>query len=165
MRASSKESSSGGGILSSITSGLNAKKSFIKGFLSRGASREKSEPHINKSVNLQSTSNANQQRTNSLIGIGQQNMRENKGSIAMMMALKNQKNNTGSQTKIGKNYPGEESMKAVNKSYSLNRAFGKDITNKILNSSGAVALPNQTEHSMKPRMSIRGGDAGRKPRD
>jgi len=57
------------------------------------------------------------------------------GSKFMAMNFKNH-----GRPSSGKNNNKEPTH--VNKSYSMNRQFGKDITNKILNSSGAVALPN-----------------------
>lgn len=60
----------------------------------------------------------------------------------------------------------QETAIPVNRSFAVNRAFGQDITHKILNSSGAVALPNQGGNDLskdKIRESLRGPQAGRKP--
>ena len=37
----------------------------------------------------------------------------------------------------------KETEAHVTRSFSVNRAFGKDITNKVLNNTGAVSIPNQ----------------------
>jgi hypothetical protein len=60
----------------------------------------------------------------------------------------------------------KETDAPVSRSFSVNRAFGKDITNKVLNSTGAVTIPNQGGKGLQPSMDsdkpreIRGGSQG-----
>ena len=62
-----------------------------------------------------------------------------------MMAFKNSKQNISQSGKhtgiIGNDIPKEGNQNPiVTRSFSVNRAFGKDITNKVLNQSGAAAI-------------------------
>ena len=87
------------------------------------------------------------------------------------MAFKNSKNlsqsNKNGIVKTEQTDPGNASGNLASRSFSVNtRVFGKDITNKVLNSTGAVAIPNQTEtQSMKTRQSMYSnhGQLNRKP--
>lgn len=85
--------------MSGVLNGIS-KKSFFKGFLTRGTSKDSS---VNKSLNM----------TN--VGIN------------MMKKPVSGKHDVPQST--------------TNRSYgSVNRAFGKDITHKVLNSSGAAVI-------------------------
>jgi hypothetical protein len=85
--------------VSGVLNGIS-KKSFFKGFLTRGGSKEST---VNKSLNM----------TNA--------------GINMMKKPVNSKLDVPYSTS--------------NRSYqSVNRAFGKDITHKVLNSSGAAVI-------------------------
>lgn len=125
MRASSNNDKSSGlasaslGVINSITSGIN-KKQFFKGFLGRGSS-QKNESKTNKSLNPNGT---HSQRTNSFLGT---TALSNMQSAAMNMMFKNKN-------------PGDKEIETSNRNYS--RHFGKDITNKVLNSSGGLSMHN-----------------------
>lgn len=91
-----------------------------------------------------SNGNSASHRAGSLIGAGTSHLT----NVAMnMMAFKNNKNTVSStQNASGINISNQNEKVnqreegGVTRSFSVNRAFGKDITNKILNSSGAVNL-------------------------
>lgn len=88
--------------------------------------------------------NSNPHRTGSLIGAGTNHLT----NVAMnMMSFKSNKNTVSSNqnsnaANINISNQNDKSNQEVgiSRSFSVNRAFGKDITNKILNSSGAVSL-------------------------
>ena len=93
-----------------------------------------------------SNCNSGSHRTGSLIGAGTSHLT----NVAMnMMAFKNNKNTVSSTQNAnasGINISNQnekvnqKEKDGVSRSFSVNRAFGKDITNKILNSSGALNL-------------------------
>ena len=123
MRAASNNEKSSGfasaslGVINSITAGIN-KKSFFKGFLSRGSSQK----NETKTKSLNGPNATTSHRTSSYVGGNGQ--LSNMQNAAMNMMFKNKN--------------GEENMESANRSF--NRHFGKDITSKVLNSSGTISL-------------------------
>lgn len=145
MRAASNNEKSTGlasaslGVINSITSGIN-KKSFFKGFLGRGSSSKNEK--VNKSLNPGSSS-AN--RTGSMVGVT--GHLSNMQTAAMNMMFKNK--NT------------EKDLEQSKRSFG--RQFGKDITNKVLNSSGAMSVQNQSDSENNRHTLNQKPNATRKP--
>ena len=151
------------GVLTNLSNGIASKKSFFKGFLgSRGRDRDISgktavNGQNNKSVDQpQAMSGSSMITTNksynnmngisntntSMIGMGTSHMNKT-STLGNINNIRNQ--NQPSTVFQGKNVAKDENgpgMLPNNRSYSVNRAL-KDITNNVLNSSGAAVIQNQ----------------------
>ena len=150
------------GVLTNISNGIASKKSFFKGFLgSRGREREMSgkggaNGQNNKSVDQPQvmsgssmiTTNKSYNNMNgisgsnsSMIGMGTSHMNKT-STLGNINNIRNQ-NQTSNvfQTKNGSKDENGPGMLPNNRSYSVNRAL-KDITNNVLNSSGAAVIQN-----------------------
>lgn len=129
--ANERSSRSGGGmvsgVLNNISNGIASKKSFFKSFISRGGSKTNE-----------------QGKGDSMIGKGTNHLKY--ANNAMMLSNQRDRDSKSIRSNEGNYNKGIikgdfDASKDQSRAYSVaNRGFGKDITNKVLNSSGAAVI-------------------------
>ena len=156
------------GVLNGIS-----KKSFFKGFLTRGGS-SKNEQAVNKSLNGANPSQGG--NSGSMIGMGTSHLNLSNMNMQTtgMNMMRDSKLNGGLHKSETTGVVGckdsKQQIGGTTRSFSgqVNRTFGKDITNKVLNSSGAAVIGtnksgSQTLKNRNPTVASMSMNVTRKP--